>query len=85
MAIIASTKLFNEKIKVIDADYLSESHGLPFGKIKEFSKKSLVTANGGYLSIKKLQLEGMRPISNVDLFNGHSKFRDRLLLDLSDN
>ena len=83
---IASTELFNEKIKVIDADYLSESHGLPFGRIKEFSKKNLlVTANGGYLSIKILQLEGMKPISNVDLFNGHSKFRDRLLLDLSDN
>ena len=83
---IASTELFNEKIKVIDAEYLSESHDLPFGRIKEFSKKNLsVTANGGYLSIKKLQLEGMKPISNVDLFNGHSKFRDRLLLDLSDN
>ena len=59
---------------------------MSFGEIKAFSKDELlVSAKGGYISINKLQLEGKKIITNRDLFNSNSEFKDRLLNNLGLN
>ena len=57
---------------------------MAFGQVKTFSKNELlITAQGGYISINKLQLEGKKIISNRDLlFNSNSKFKDKILNNL---
>ena len=80
---VARTNLLGENIKVIDANYIHQEHGMAFGQVKAFSKNELlITAQGGYISINKLQLEGKKIISNRDLFNSNSKFKDKILNNL---
>ena len=65
---------------------IQQDHDMTFGEIKAFSKDELlVSAKGGYISINKLQLEGKKIITNRDLFNSNSEFKDRLLNNLGLN
>ena len=83
---VARTNLLGEDIKIIDANYIQQDHDMTFGEIKAFSKDELlVSAKGGYISINKLQLEGKKIITNRDLFNSNSEFKDRLLNNLGLN
>ena len=83
---IARANLLGEDIKIIEAHYVQQDHDITFGKVKAFSKDELlVTAKGGYISINKLQLEGKKIITNRDLFNSNSEFKDKLLNNLVQN
>ena len=83
---IARANLLGEDIKIIEANYVQQDHDITFGKVKAFSKDELlVTAKGGYISINKLQLEGKKIITNRDLFNSNSEFKDKLLNNLVQN
>ena len=83
---IARTNLLGEDIKIIDATYIQHEHDMTLGEVKAFSKDELiVTAKGGYISINKLQLEGKKIITNRDLFNSNSEFKDKLLNNVVQN
>ena len=83
---VARTNLLGEDIKIIDANYVQQNHDMTYGEIKAFSKDELlVSAKGGYISINKLQLEGKKIITNRDLFNSNSDFKEKLLNNLSVN
>ena len=83
---VARTNLLGEDIKIIDANYVQQNHDMTYGAIKAFSKDELlVSAKGGYISINKLQLEGKKIITNRDLFNSNSEFKEKLLNNLSVN
>ena len=83
---VARTNLLGEDIKIIDANYVQQNHDMNYGAIKAFSKDELlVSAKGGYISINKLQLEGKKIITNRDLFNSNSEFKEKLLNNLSVN
>ena len=83
---VARTNLLGEDIKILDANYVRQNHDMTYGVIKAFSKDELlVSAKGGYISINKLQLEGKKIITNRDLFNSNSEFKEKLLNNLSVN
>ena len=77
---IASISLCGQNIKVLDASCEMTSHTFKPGSVLCFNKKKLtISAKGGLLSILKLQLDGNKPISNIDLFNSHHPFKDKLV------
>ena len=83
---VAHTNLFGKKIKILESKSIRADHNNDIGTIKEFSKDNLfVNANGGYLSIIKLQLEGKKPMTNKDLYNSNLKFKEILLSELINN
>ncbi len=76
---IARTNLIGEEVKILEADFVPNDHGKAVGKVEVFTKDELlITAQGGYLSIIKLQLKGKKVITNRDLYNSNTKFREKL-------
>ncbi len=76
---VATTILFGESIKILDAKYQQIDHKYKHGTVITFNKKELIiSAKDGFLSILKLQLEGKKPITCTDLYNSSLKLRHSL-------
>ena len=77
---IASISLCGQTIKVLDASCEMSNHSYKPGSVLRFNKKELtISAQGGLLSIHKIQLDDNKPITNTDLFNSHHPFKDKLV------
>ena len=77
---VARIDLYGEEIKILDANCRKENHNYPLGSVATFNKNELViAAEGGFLSILKLQLEGKKPITNRDLYNSNYPIKKTLI------
>ncbi len=80
-----SIELFGEKIQLIKADVIEEEHSYPLGIVVKFNKNEmLLSAKGGFLSIKYLRFPGKKTVSNQDLYNSNTKLRNVLVQSSSE-
>ena len=78
---ISNSKIqISSQIKILDAEIMNQNTNKKVGEIFLTEDKELaVQARAGILILKTLQLEGKKPVSAKDFFNGHKEIVGTIL------
>jgi len=69
----------NLQMKILESDILKSNQKSPIGKVILSDKKILVKCKKDFLIIKKLQIEGKKPMNSEDFLRGNSDFINAIL------
>ena len=69
----------NLQMKILEADILKSNQKSPIGKVILSDKKILVKCKKDFLIIKKLQIQGKKPMNSEDFLRGNSAFINAIL------
>lgn len=70
---VAHTTLNNLFVKIYQSELTNQISQLEPGTITAFNREGLFVSTGDYdLKITRLQLPGKKPVSSIELYNGHS-------------
>lgn len=76
----AWTKVNNKILKILEADEsIDDFRDKKIGQIFTSNKKLYIKCGQNSLEIKKLQLEGKKPLSSIDFINGNKEIMDKIL------